>query len=506
MSNALSTDDIVGLLKKARLSKIGDPRMDLFKDGATFRESASATSGLTFYDLEAGAKFLYPVLTPLRNTTPRVSGKGGIQANWRAVTSVNSTNMEIGVTDGNRGGVQSITTKDYTAAYKGIGLEGNVTFEAQYAGQGFDDIKAVNTRTLLESVMIGEEKLILGGNSGSAFTQGLAGTLPNLSDSSTGGVLLNSTAYYVTCVPLSFGGYQSASVAGGVFGALTRPNADGSTDTYGGGAGKVSAEATTTTSGTGSNTHSITASLTTAVLGAAAYAWYIGTATGVERLAAITTAPTVVLTALPASTNQLSSSLGTNDNSANSTIFDGLIYQALAPNSGAYVQGIGAALTADNAGGIVEIDNALKDRWDNYRLTPKRMWVNSQQALNISQKVLAGGSSGAQRIVFNEQRGAIGGGVMISSYLNRFSMAGGYEVEIKIHPNMPAGMILMDSDTIPYPMSNVSNVMQIRTRQDYWQIEWPLVSRKWQHGIYSDEVLQHYFPPTMAVLYDVRNG
>jgi len=36
-------------------------------------------SGLTYYDLELGAKFLYPVLTPLRNMIPRVSGKGGIQ-------------------------------------------------------------------------------------------------------------------------------------------------------------------------------------------------------------------------------------------------------------------------------------------------------------------------------------------------------------------------------------------------------------------------------------------
>ena len=52
---------------------------------STFSESTSPTSGLTYYDLELGAKFLYPLLTPLRNETPRVSGKGGIQANWRAV-------------------------------------------------------------------------------------------------------------------------------------------------------------------------------------------------------------------------------------------------------------------------------------------------------------------------------------------------------------------------------------------------------------------------------------
>ncbi len=56
---------------------------------STFSQSSSPTSGLTYYDLETGAKFVYPLLTPLRNEMPRVSGKGGIQANWRAVTGVN---------------------------------------------------------------------------------------------------------------------------------------------------------------------------------------------------------------------------------------------------------------------------------------------------------------------------------------------------------------------------------------------------------------------------------
>ncbi|MGD0026010.1 MAG: hypothetical protein ABSC37_15575, partial [Xanthobacteraceae bacterium] len=33
---------------------------------STFSESSSPTSGLTYYDLETGAKFVYPLLTPLR--------------------------------------------------------------------------------------------------------------------------------------------------------------------------------------------------------------------------------------------------------------------------------------------------------------------------------------------------------------------------------------------------------------------------------------------------------
>jgi hypothetical protein len=84
----------------------GDPLMN-----STFSQSTSPTSGLTYYDLETGAKFVYPLLTPLRNEMPRVSGKGGVQANWRAVTGVNTTGLRIGVSGGNRGGVQAVSTQ-----------------------------------------------------------------------------------------------------------------------------------------------------------------------------------------------------------------------------------------------------------------------------------------------------------------------------------------------------------------------------------------------------------
>src|SRR3546814_4787271 len=93
--------------------------------------------------------------------------------------------------------------------------------------------------------------------------------------------------------------------------------------------------------------------------------------------------------------------------------------------SNAYYRSLdGASLSTDNAGGIVEIDVALKSFWDNYRLTPDTIWVSSDQALAISQKILATNSSGAYRIVVNMEQGMIAGGVMVATYLNRFSMNG----------------------------------------------------------------------------------
>jgi hypothetical protein len=154
-------------IKTAQQQPLGDPRFKSpvgLEKADTFSQSASATSGLTFYDLELGAKFLYPVLTPLRNTIPRVSGKGGIQAAWRAITAINTQGLRFGVSSANRGGVLAVATHDYTATYKGIGVETSVDFEAQYAGQGFDDVRAVGAKTGLEALMLGEEAMILGGS------------------------------------------------------------------------------------------------------------------------------------------------------------------------------------------------------------------------------------------------------------------------------------------------------------------------------------------------------
>jgi len=152
-----ATNEVLDAIRKAQSVAVSDARLAVLEK-STFQQPTSATSGLNFYDLEPGAKFLAPVLTPLRNETPRVSGVGGIQANWRAITGINTTGLRLGVSGGNRAGVQAISTQDFFASYKGIGLETSVDFEAEYAGMGFDDVRAQAGLRGLQATMIGEEE------------------------------------------------------------------------------------------------------------------------------------------------------------------------------------------------------------------------------------------------------------------------------------------------------------------------------------------------------------
>ncbi len=494
--------ELTQAIRKAQAAPSFDPRFASLEK-STFSQSSSPTSGLTYYDLEAGAKLLFPVLTPLRNSIPRVSGKGGVQAAWRAITAINSNGVRIGVSGGNRGAVAAVTTKDFVAAYKGIGIETSVDFEAQYAGQNFDDIRALAAQTGLESLMIGEEAMILGGNT--SMSLGATAT-PTLAASTSGGALATGTLS-VICVALTLDGLMNSSVVAGVQASITRTNADASVDTFGGGAAQKSANATVAVTGPSG---SVTASVATS-RGSFGYAWYWGAA-GSETLGAITTINSVAITANAAGT-QTAASLPSADWSSNSLAFDGLLTQALLPGSGANVvvqptgfAGTGTPLTADGSGGVVEIEAVLEANWDLYRLSPDEVWVSSQEANNISKKILAGGASGAQRFIFDAKQDAIGGGVMVTTYKNKYSLAGAKSLDIKIHPNMPPGTMLFLTRKLPYPLANVGNVVQVRTRQDYYQIEWPLRARRYEYGVYADQVLQHFFPPSMSVITNIGNG
>lgn len=469
-----------------------------------FTQSQSATSGITAYDLLPVVLGLYPADTPLRNTIARVPANGGIQANWRAITGINTGSVNLGISEGNRGGVSSVSTMDYTASYRGLGLEDYVTFEADFAAMGFDDVKATAVRGLLQAVMVGEEKILLGGN-----TSVPLGTTPapSLAAVVTGGSLPTGDVVSVICAALTLDGFLSGTVAGGVRGLVARVNADGNTDTFGGGTAKLSAAAAVTT---GSATSSVSA-VVAPVVGAVGYAWFWG-APGAELLGAITTINSTVITA-PASGTQTAASLGTADNSTNALVFDGLLSQIAKPGGNAYVYsmptglaGQGTPLTADGVGGIVEIDAALKHFWDVYRLSPSIIWVNSQEQTNITRKVLAGGTNGAQRFVINVEQGNVVGGDLVVSYLNKYSLSGAKAIPVRLHPNLPAGTILFHTQTLPYPLSNVANVLQVRTRRDYYQLEWPMKTRRYEYGVYLDGVLQNFFPPSFGVISSIGNG
>jgi hypothetical protein len=352
--------------------------------------------------------------------------------------------------------------------------------------------------------MIGEENILLNGNASMPL-----GTAPQPTITlATGGSLgnpVNLVALVTALTPRALAN-STVSLTGVPYGQVTRVNIDGTSTQYGAGASAISTASATVPTTSGSQTAVITVP---AVKGAAGYAWYLGTTAANVTLCAITTVNKVTVAAFVPST-QLATATNSNvDGSANTLVFDGFLTQTLKSSAGYFASLDGNTLTADQANGILEIDTALQWFWDNKRLSPTEIWVNSQEARNINKKIVASGGVPLFRFTLpggngpDDNQPALLGGASIAKYWNKFTQQ---FLDIRIHPNLAPGSIFFNSSEIPYPLSGVDNVSFVRCRRDYYQIEWPVVSRQYVYGVYADEVLVCRAPFSLGVIANVANG
>jgi hypothetical protein len=508
---AVNSAEVLALIKASQKINVGDPLIKAFTG------PSNAVQGINNYDLSPGAKILYPVTTILRNMIPRVVGGVGIQANWRSITALNPSNMAFGVSDGQRGGNMDQTVANVLAAFAHFSLENYVTLDANLAAQGFDDVRSLATTMLLQAVMEQEEKLILGGNFNN--TLGTCAT-PTGVVSASGGTLATSATYSIICVevtydgmlqstfPTSTGSGASLVYTGGLVKLpYVRSNADGTTDTINGFAGQKSA-ASSAQNVTGPN-GSITATVVPSGK-ALGYAWFVGATAGTEKLFTITGQPSVLITALNA-TGQAASAGFASDLSANALNYNGLLTQIMTSGSGSYVTDLNNAFmtaTTGGSGGIAQIDNAIVSMYQNFRLVPTDIFMNGVDQINARNKILAANTNMAPFFLAGTAGGndnQVMGAAQFKAYQNPIGF-GNQTLRVHAHPFLPQGTILLYSDKVPYALSNVAQLLRIYLQRDYFQTEWPVITRKYTYAVSFDGVLQNFFPPAFGVIKGVGNG
>jgi hypothetical protein len=249
--------------------------------------------------------------------------------------------------------------------------------------------------------------------------------------------------------------------------------------------------------------------------GAVAYAWYVGTA-GSETLQAITTINSASFAA-PLTSGQQAAAAITADHSTNpSYAYNGLLTTALQSGSNAYVStmatgtaGTGTPLTASGRGSVVEIDTMFQTMWNNFEVSPTVLYVNVQELKNITNKVLSNASGPLLRYDVSGDGNAydLAAAGAVSFYFNPFALNGGLRIPIRIHPRVPPGTIIGWAENLPiqYQSNEVPNVAEVKARQDYYQIDWPVVTRQRQVGVYAEEVLVVYAPFAMGVITNIGN-
>jgi hypothetical protein len=475
-------------------------------------------TGLVSYDLQAPSKNLFPVLTPLRNKIPRVGAAGGTATNWKAVTAVNTAKLQPFVPEGVRQGVLTTAVSDKSAAYRSYGLEDNVTFEADLAAKNLEDVRATTAQRLLWATMIQEELAILGANGTNGVALGTPANLALVPVVSGGAILDDAGGYKVRVVALTlFGKEASAVTLAGVPQVVSVTSADGTVFTYNGGSSLPSAEVTSAAvAGTVADTSSIKMSCD-AIPGAVAYAWYAAAhdAAGGPILQGITTINSFLWTTPKAGTQAVSAI--TADCSKSSISFEGILAQAYASGSGAYIKtmatgtpGVGTPLTASGRGTITEIDTMIQYMYDNYKIVPDEIFVSAQEINNMGSKMFGGTVNGNLRYTVNVDGGGDNGNQLIAGissilYPNLLGL-GRKTIPITVHPNMPSGTLVAPTYSLPYPINGVPNVMEMKMRRDYYQIEWPQRTRKYESGVYADGALVHYFPPSVGIIHNIANG
>ena len=134
------------------------------------------SSSFAAFDLEAPAKMLTPRPTPLRNRIPRKkgvgtshrvkrilgytgTGTGGVGQTWPGVTQ--STTTAFGSINYQRGPQISYAADDLILPYNSYSLSDAVSFDANFSGLGYQDLRQLSSTSTLYATMLMEERMML---------------------------------------------------------------------------------------------------------------------------------------------------------------------------------------------------------------------------------------------------------------------------------------------------------------------------------------------------------
>ncbi|MFJ6540500.1 hypothetical protein ACIQMP_07630 [Streptomyces sp. NPDC091385] len=494
IGKAISPDALASVTSALEALKSEQP--DLMKDITT---SNPIGTGLVAYDLEAPAKMLTPRPTPLRNRLPRRKGVG-LAHQFKVVSGFTGTatggvaNIHPGIQDstqtnfapsgaGNalyyaRGPKISYAGYDKTVPYSQFSVSDAVTWSAQYAGQGYQDIRQLSRTSLLYSSMLLEERMLLlgRGTSGRGFLGALAaptGVTVTARSAAAGETALSG---YTTNV------YVKVTADAGDFGQSVLSSAAN----VGVSAGQVV---------------DVTCNLPAGATGVRVYvstgASDPGDAT--RYYAGRSGYGTFTLQgALP--TSGTAASAVTGDTTAYTSGYDGILPICTGADSG-YVNRLNAALSTSNPGS--EWQTAFAALYDNVKADPDRTLLNGSDRKQLSDSLKTSSSSNYRMTITQDQLTGVTLGDVVNTIINEVTGKG---VSVEVHPWMPQGNAPIISDTLPLPDSEVSDVWAVFNVQDMMGVDWPVNQFSFEASSYWFGALVCYAPGWNAAITGIKKA
>ncbi len=440
----------------------------------------TTASGLIGYELEAPAKVVVPVITPLVNMIPRRKGMGIDVVHWKAITSFDTQRNWGTLADGATPGQVTYQVAPMQNTLQTIALMNQVSFQAQWRGRSLEaDVRARRTAELLYQLKIQEERWLL---QASAYV--MVPPAPVLAPAATGGTVAAGT-YWVK---------------------VTAKNAQG--ETLGSSAAKIVTTGSTSTititiftvpNATQYNVYiasgatypgDAAAWLQAGISGANAPQPAIGATVtlsdGVTMLPSGEVQPgyiAVTLTAPPATSGTALSSVASNtaktfvDGSGNLLMWDGIISQALLNTSQANGATLGAQVAQPAAAnGILalsDIDNLLAAMYLQAAGDPDYLVMNPLDNIKLTNLVVG---AGQLRYVVTAGEGDEQAGLTaqyrVTRYLNK---ASGKELRVVLDRYCPQGQLVFLPMSLPYPIPEATLAVEVETNQEYWGVDFAIV-------------------------------
>ena len=432
------------------------------------------------FDLEAPAKMLTPRPTPLRNKIPRKkgvgtshrqkqilgytgTGTGGVGNTWPGITE--STTTAFGSINYERGPQISYASQDLILPYNSYSLSDAVSFDANFSGLGYQDLRQLSSTSTLYATMLMEERMMLmargtaSGYSGAIAAPGTSTlTSPVASGSQTA---LAATDYFVYVT-------ANAGIASTGFGESI-----------------VNTVATTTVvSG------DVLAISWGASVGALGYNIYVGTTTGLANCkyqgtaqgtsAVIQGAGAVGLTGnnFAFTTTGAAATRATGDTSAYATGYDGILPTVLGPNSGSN-NVINSVFSTSNPG--AEFQTVFAALYNAVKADPDEVLLNGSDRKQLSDAIKSGSTANYRLMIDNPGTGGVTYGSVVTGLQNEVTGKG---LALTVHPWLPQGVSPVLSYQLPIPDTEVSDVWSNFMVQDYMGIQWPVTQFQYEFSTY----------------------
>jgi hypothetical protein len=379
--------------------------------------------------------------------------------------------------------------------YRFFGLTEQLSFLAQFAGQGFEDISALANLILLQEMMLGEEYMMIAGTSVALAAPGTpTATLRTAGSNETA---IGTNANYAV--------------------AVTAVNYYGET---------VISSFSTNVATTTSTVVDVTIS---PVAGALAYNLYVSTNASPTRANAWIQVGGTTQSGVTTAGSQSSNSVGgirftlqgaaptatANPPSADTGTGKGTRMEGVIPtlsgasaNAGIYPAGWKGGFVNQNVGTHLSYNavySVLDGVWETnqvntgaFKADPAEIVGNGGDIMRLSNDVISQGAATNYRLFLDQSEvPGVRVGAAVSEFQNPITKS---VLKMVVHPWLLQGTAMFMTYQLPQVWSNVSQAWEMTTVQDYVSIAWPVIDMTFRYSIFLYGALTAHAPQYSALL------